>query len=72
MKIRTAATKTKNMIYQRNCDFVAGANQIIEFSSSYIDSDVLRHIGDKFPLFLEGKMNINDVWEYSYRYVNGN
>ena len=72
VKIRTAATKTKNMIYQRNCDFVAGANQIIEFSSSYIDSDVLRHIGDKFPLFLEGKMNINDVWEYSYRYVNGN
>lgn len=72
VKIRTAATKTKNMIYQKNCDFVAGANQIIDFSSSYIDSDVLRHIGDKFPLFLEGKMNINDVWEYSYRYVNGN
>ena len=72
IKIRKAATKAKNQVYQRNCDFINSANQIIDFSNYYIDSDVLRHICDRFPLFLEDKITIQEVWDYAYRYVSEN
>lgn len=69
VKIKTAPTKAKNMVYQKNYDFISKANQIIDFSNYYIDADVLLHIAERFPSFLENKNTIYDVWEYAYNYV---
>ena len=69
VKIKTAPTKAKNMVYQKNYDFISKANQIIDFSNYYIDADVLLHIAERFPSFLENKNTIYVVWEYAYNYV---
>ena len=72
INIVPAKARNQNKIYDMNYVFLKSVNEYIDFPHYYIDINVLTHLQDKFPAFLEGSASKSEVWVRAYRYAEGN
>ncbi len=72
INIVPAKARNQNKIYDMNYVFLKSVNEYIDFPHYYIDINVLTHLQDKFPAFLEGSASKNEVWERAYRHAESN
>ena len=72
VKIEKAKTKVENSAYKKNTELFDTVREYIDFPNYYINEDVLIHVTDNFPEFLEDGKTINEVWEDAINYVKSN